>query len=296
MSASKKFLIFGNGQVGNACATRLGKQAVVVRRDDCDFLTATKADFNQIIAHHQPLAIINAAAYTAVDMAENEGRDAAFRINAEAVGMLAEAAASLDIPLVHYSTDYVFDGSGCAPWKETDAPNPQNSYGKSKLAGEQAVQKSGGKYLLFRISWVYDHTGKNFLNTMLRLGVEREELKVVADQFGAPCYAGDIATATLNALSAAEEMPQFPSGVYHMCNQGETSWHGFAEAIFQAVAPHTKLKVQRVLPIHTSEYPTPAKRPLNSRMNCEKLRTTFNLALPHWQDALTRCVAQKYAS
>lgn len=295
MSLLQKALIFGKGQVGGALSRQLGSKAVTLDQRECNFLTITESGFTELLSTHQPQAVINAAAYTAVDAAEGEDREAALRINGEAVGMLARAAASLNIPLVHYSTDYVFDGHGETPWRETDATHPLNIYGASKLAGEKALAEAGGNYLLFRICWVYNEKGKNFFNTMLRLGAERQELQIVADQVGAPCYASDIASATLAALEKALNMPEFPSGIYHMCNGGEISWHGFAEAIFELAATYVPLQVQRVVAIPTSAYPMPAKRPLNSRLNCEKLSATFGLQLPHWQDALKRCVRNKYA-
>lgn len=297
MQQNHNILIFGSGQIASALLRQLVDSAQQITRAECDFLTATKADFTKFLEQYQPKAIINAAAFTAVDKAEGEGRDAAFRINGEAIAMLAQAAAALDVPLVHYSTDYVFDGSGDAAWRESDAPNPINTYGASKLAGEKAIQQAGGKHLIFRISWVYDEMGKNFLNTMLKLGREREALTVVSDQFGAPCYAADITDSTIAALTQSLEKQTFPSGIYHMCNAGETNWHAFAECIFkQASSVGADLKVQNITAIKTSEYPTPAKRPLNSRLNCEKLQATFNIALPDWGDALQRCIRNKYAS
>jgi dTDP-4-dehydrorhamnose reductase len=189
---------------------------------------------------------------------------------------------------VHYSTDYVYPGAdgGERAWVESDPTAPLNAYGRTKLAGDEGIARAGGKWLIFRTSWVFDETGKNFVNTMLRLGADRPELQVVADQIGAPTYAGDIAWATAQALKSAMAAGTFPSGVYHLCNSGVTSWAGFAREIFAWAQISC-----RVVEISSTDYPTPARRPLNSRMSLAKLKDTFGIDMPTWQDALARCLA-----
>ena len=268
---------------------------------DATFLDRSQLDLSQpekigaIIGIYQPQIVINCAAYTAVDKAEEE-RELAMRVNGAAPQALAKACKNYGAKLVHYSTDYVFDGSGETPWREQDATRPINAYGASKRAGEEGIIAEGGEYFIFRTSWVYDAQGKNFLNTMLRLGAEREALNVVSDQMGAPSYAGHLAQATLQALEAAATQAQFPSGIYHMCNSGETSWHGFAARIFD-VARKAGLPVvlSQLNPIASSEYPTPAARPHNSRLDCTKLATRLGVRLPDWQEGLTACMEEKIA-
>ena len=274
-----RILIFGaNGQVANALRKRL-PDAVTLSAAEADFLKPETV--LAALDKHKPDIIINAAAYTAVDKAESEDLSA-LQINALTPGLIATWAEKYKALLIHYSTDYVFDGSGIAPWKETDKTGPLSAYGRSKLLGEKEIANSGCRHFIFRLCWVYDETGKNFMNTMLRLGKEREALNVVADQIGAPTYAGDIAEATIKAVAK----PKAKSGVYHFCNSGETSWAGFAEAIFKQANLPTK-----VTPITTAEYPTPAKRPANSRMNTTKFSATFGWdAIPSWQDGLKRCM------
>ncbi len=291
-------LILGrDGQVGGALVRLLGSRAIAPGRGEADFL---KHDFikqlEQWLAGRPVSVVINAAAYTAVDKAESEGREEAFRINSEAVGELAAWCCERQLPLVHYSTDYVFDGSGDRPWREQDTPHPVNAYGESKLAGEHALRGAGCDYLLLRTSWIYDAYGKNFFNTMLRLMGEKERLAVVSDQIGAPTYAPHLARATLSALNRAAAGDAFPSGTYHLCSGGETSWHDFASAIFALARAHgCALKCQRVDPIPTSDYPTPARRPLNSQLDCTQARQVLGVALPHWEEGLKECFKEKYA-
>lgn len=293
MSRFSRIAVLGaNGQVGSALVAQLGNRAIPLTRAQADL--SNPDSLAAVLDSIKPDAVINAAAYTAVDKAEEE-HDLAFAANAESPARLAQWCAAHGVPFVHYSTDYVFSGEGETPWKEDDAKAPCNAYGASKLAGEEGVAQAGGDYLIFRTSWVYDATGKNFMNTMLRLGSEREALKVVADQMGAPSYAPDLAEYTLQALKKAASMPSFPSGVYHMVNRGETNWHGFAQAIFAAAREHhATLAVKTVEPIPSSAYPTPAKRPLNSRLDCTKLHTTFGIALPLWEQSLNKAMEQKY--
>lgn len=237
-----------------------------------------------------PTLIVNPAAYTAVDKAESEA-DAAYAINATAAGVLAEEAKKLGIPLIHYSTDYVYTGDGTAPWLETSPTGPTNVYGASKLAGEEAIRASGCQHLILRTSWVYGARGKNFLLTMLRFGREREAMNIVADQIGAPTWCRTIADLTAHIVASKPDWASV-SGAYHLCNSGETSWHGFAEAIF-ALAKARGEKVPATLAgIPTEAYPTPAKRPKNSRMSLDKLRDTFGLVPPSWDEALARCIEE----
>lgn len=240
----------------------------------------------------RPTAVFLTAAYTQVDRAESE-RDLAFRINAEAPGAIARFCREAGLPLVHFSTDYVFSGEGDQPWQETSPVAPLNAYGASKLAGEKAIQAAGGSYLIFRTSWVYAPFGKNFLKTMLKLGSERETLSVVSDQVGAPTYAPHLADGALSGLDWALSFELFPSGIYHLCNQGWTSWHGFAVAIFEAARKRGwNLKVREVKAIPSSEYPTPAARPGNSRLSLDQTTRILGVTLPSWQAGLTECLAE----
>ena len=238
----------------------------------------------------QPAIVINAAAYTAVDGAESD-EATAFRINAQAPRVLAEEAERLGAALIHYSTDYVFDGNKEGEWLEDDATAPLSAYGRSKLAGEQAVTDVGGTHLILRTSWVYGLHGKNFLLTMLKLAETRAELSIVDDQIGAPTWSHTIADATASIIRDAGEPAQLASlsGIYHLCAGGHCSWFGFAQAIF---ADPSVMKKPTLHPITTAQYPTPAKRPKNSRMNTDKFRRTFG-DLPAWDHALADCLRQR---
>ncbi|AQG99461.1 dTDP-4-dehydrorhamnose reductase [Burkholderia sp. KK1] len=282
-----------NGQVGFELARTLQGlgRAVAVDRSRLDL-----GDLDQVrrvVREVKPKLIVNPAAYTAVDKAESDV-DAAMRANGEAPGVLAEEAKRLGAALVHYSTDYVFDGTKEGAYVEDDVVNPQNAYGKSKLAGEQAIAASGCDHLIFRTSWVYGTRGRNFLLTMLRLGAERDELSVVADQIGAPTWSNTIAALTANVLAQAvaggEGWWAEKSGLYHLTAAGSTSWHGFAQAIFELSASEKKPDVK---PIPASTYPTPAKRPANSRMSNRKLLDTFGLQAPDWREVLRLSLADR---
>ena len=247
------------------------------------------------VAQFKPDLIVNPAAYTAVDKAESEP-DTARLINGVAPGVLAETARKLDVPLVHYSTDYVFDGRLDRPYRETDEPNPQSVYGATKQAGEEAILAAGGRFLILRTSWVYGLRGKNFLLTMLRLGREREEVGVVDDQIGAPTWSRMIAEASaqlagawLAGGEAVRARMEQSWGIYHLSAGGQTSWHGFTAAIF-AHLQRTEGRSARLKAIGSADYPTPAKRPANSRLDCGKLRNVFGLALPDWQASLALCL------
>ncbi|BBN61788.1 NAD(P)-dependent oxidoreductase [Pseudomonas sp. KUIN-1] len=239
----------------------------------------------------KPQVIVNAAAYTAVDKAETE-RELAHTVNALASQVMAEEARILDALLVHYSTDYVFDGSGSIAWKESDAVSPVNYYGATKLEGEQLIAASGCKHLIFRTSWVYAARGNNFAKTMLRLAKDRPALNVIADQIGAPTGAellADIATAALLQTLAKPEL----CGIYNLAPAGEVSWHAYAQYVIDfARANGEPLAVETINPIGTIEYPTPAQRPLNSRLNTEKLRHNFSLHLPDWQSGVARMLME----
>jgi len=278
-------LLGAGGQLGMQLARTLGGEVELIAhtRAEVDF---TDADaLRSAIRAAKPEIVINAAAYTAVDKAESEP-ELARLVNAVAPAVIAEETARTNGWLIHYSTDYVFDGSGTNPWVETDATGPLSVYGQTKLDGELGIAASGCRHVILRTSWVYAAEGRNFLHTMLRLGRERELLKIVDDQVGAPTSAEAITEATrsvLRQLSVSNEAAT-ASGVYHLTCAGETSWCGFAHAIFAAFAEHQK--APEVLPIPTEAYPTPAQRPRNSRLNCDKFVRQFGFRMPRWQDAL----------
>lgn len=287
-----KFLVTGsNGQVGFELRRSLAPlgEVLALDRAACDL---TQPDtLRQLVREYRPDVIVNPAAYTAVDKAESDA-DTAFAVNGTAVGVLAEEARALGSLLVHYSTDYVFDGTKAAPYTETDAVNPQSVYGKSKLAGEQAVAASGATALVLRTCWVAGAHGGNFAKTMLKLGRERESLRVIADQFGAPTTAALIAEVTAQIIARswlAADRSVFPGGTYHLAADGETTWHGYAtELLRYAVAHGVELKVdpQAIVAIPTTEYPLPAPRPANSRLDTSKLRETFDIHLPDWRQGI----------
>ncbi len=288
----KILLLGGNGQVGTELQRSLAPLGAVVIATRTGTLVdgagCETADFDApdrlpaLIERVAPDVVVNAAAYTAVDRAEDD-RDAAFRANAEAPDAIARACAMCDARLVHYSTDYVFDGSATRPYREDDATSPLGVYGASKLAGEHAIQASGAEHLILRTAWVYASHGKNFLLTMLRLGADRDELRVVADQIGSPTSAALIADTTTQLLKA----PSAPLGVFHLTATGQTSWHGFADAIFdRAVVTGRLSRRPRVTPITTQDYPTPAQRPAYSVLDCSRLQAIDGITLPTWQQAL----------
>ncbi|MFC4160979.1 dTDP-4-dehydrorhamnose reductase [Chitinimonas lacunae] len=275
-----------NGQVGWELQRSLQGLGRVVAPDSRSLDLADPDALRATIAEVRPSLIINPAAYTAVDLAEQEV-ERAYAINGIAPGVLAEQAKRLGIPLIHYSTDYVYSGEGDTPWHEHDPVAPQNVYGASKLAGEEAIRAIGCDHLILRTSWVYAARGKNFLLTMRRLGRERESLNIVADQVGAPTWARTIADLTTHIVAVRPDWHGV-SGVYHLVNGGNTSWFGFAEAIFRLAAAAGD-KVPNVAPIASEAYPTPAKRPKNSRLALNKLQETFGLTPPHWEEALALC-------
>lgn len=292
-------LVFGgNGQVGQELLrvrAPLGKVVATTRSGTFpDGSACETADFGQpdslptLLNRLQPSIVVNAAAYTAVDRAEQEV-DAAFAANAQAPGVIARWCAAHGVPFVHYSTDYVFDGQGAAPYREDEPTAPLGVYGTSKRDGEDAVRAAGGRHLIFRTAWVYASHGANFLRTMLRVGAERDALRVVADQIGTPTPAALIADVTVQALQHSDQL----SGTWHLTANGQTSWHGFAEAIFaEALATGVLAKVPTVEAIPSSEYPTPAKRPAWSVLDNRKLQQDFGIVLPTWQDGLKRVMAE----
>lgn len=285
-----KILITGrNGQVSRELQHALAGSAELLVRGQEQLDLADAEALRQTVRTLRPDLIINAAAHTAVDQAEGEPQ-LAFAINATAPAVLAEEATRLDVPLIHYSTDYVFDGSKDAPYNEDDVTNPLGVYGRSKLAGENAIRAVGGKHLILRTSWVYSLHGRNFLLTMQRLLQEREELRVVADQIGAPTWAGSIAQATAELIQHWQAGQAGPWGTYHLSGLGETSWFGFASAIAQQLRAAGKT-CAHLEPIPSSAYPTPAQRPLNSRLDCSRLQADWAITLPDWHDALLECLA-----
>jgi dTDP-4-dehydrorhamnose reductase len=284
-------------------AGQLGMQLARALKDDFALQAFTRAqlNFSDVDAVRAAVCgafagagaevVINAAAYTAVDKAEQE-RDAARLVNAVAPGVIAEEVAALGGWLIHYSTDYVFDGSGTKPWAETDPTGPLGVYGQTKLDGELAIAATGCRHVILRTSWVYAAEGRNFLRTMLKLGRERDKLTIVDDQIGAPTSAEAITDATLaviDRLVGSADTEDF-AGTYHLTCAGETSWCGFAKAIFAEFAG--KQKAPEVTPIPTEAYPTPAKRPKNSRLNCEKFAAQFGFPMPHWEEALSHVAAE----
>ncbi len=291
-------MLFGaNGQLGQELRRALSPLGAVVATTRSGILpdgrACETADFDQpdslttLLDRVRPDVVVNAAAYTAVDRAE-EDREAAWRANAESPGIIARWSAAAGVTLVHYSTDYVFDGQGTHPYREDDSTAPLGVYGASKLAGEEDIRAAGGRHLIFRTAWVYASHSANFLRTMLRVGAERDVLRVVADQVGTPTPAALIADVTAQALQHAGGL----SGTWHLTANGETSWHGFAEAIFaEAVAAGKLARAPKVEPITTADYPTPAKRPAYSHLNVTKLERDFGIALPRWQDGLKQVIA-----
>ncbi|MDD5299540.1 MAG: dTDP-4-dehydrorhamnose reductase [Gallionella sp.] len=291
-----KILLFGkNGQVGwelQRSLAPLGELVALERgsRELCGDLTDLDG-LARTIRAVSPDVIVNAAAHTAVDKAESEA-ELARAINALAPGVLAREAKRSNAWLIHYSTDYVFDGSGDQPWRETDATAPLNVYGSTKLEGEQLIRQAGCRHLIFRTSWVYGTRGGNFAKTMLRLVQERDSLSVVDDQIGAPTGADLLADVTAHAIRAAR--PEL-SGLYHLAAAGETSWHGYASFVIdfaRRTSMPLKVAPDAIQPVPTSAFPTVAKRPLNSRLDTAKLQSTFGLTLPVWQNGVTRMLSE----
>lgn len=284
-----KILIVGrSGQLSQALQKELAKDGQVIVLGQSGLNLANPEQIRQQVRQLRPRLIVNAAAYTAVERAESAPREA-FAINAVGPGILAEEAARLGAPLIHYSTDYVFDGRKATPYVETDTPNPLSVYGESKLAGERAIQAAGGMHLILRTSWVYSRHGHNFLLTMQRLLGERERLTVVDDEIGAPTWAGTLANVTGHLIRQWWAGGREPHGLYHLTATGETSWYGFACAIGAHLAREGRLKA-RIEPIASRDYPTVARRPLNSRLDCSRLQQDWGLVLPYWAHSLQQCL------
>ena len=290
-----KILLLGkNGQVGFELQRSLAPLGEVLALDRNS--TSYCGDLGNLeglaetVRVYSPDVVVNAAAYTAVDKAESDA-ETAHRINALAPEVLSRACAALGAYLVHYSTDYVFNGSGQIPWAETDPTGPLNVYGHSKLAGEQGIAKQGAKHVIFRTSWVYGTEGGNFAKTMLRLAQEREKMTVIHDQFGAPTGAALLADITATALQAQQRL----TGIYHLAAAGETTWFDYAAYVLAQAKlrkPDLKLAVKEFLPVATTEFPTPAKRPLNSRLNCSHLEQALQLKLPAWQTGVDQLLSK----
>jgi dTDP-4-dehydrorhamnose reductase len=282
----------GTGQLASALAARA--DVLRVGRPDFDF--DRPDSIATIFQAVWPRLVINAAAYTAVDKAESDA-DAAYRANRDGPATLARLCADADIPLIHISTDYVFDGLKPEPYVETDPVAPQGVYGASKLAGEQAVLASGARAVILRTAWVYAETGRNFVRTMLTVGKTRDRLTVVVDQHGCPTVAGDLADAILEIVRTIGRtgwQPEYQD-IFHAAGSGETTWFGLAVATFEEAARHGA-KIPEVAPIMTADWPTPAKRPANSRLDCSRLHAVFGVRLPHWRESLTRTVDQIYTT
>jgi dTDP-4-dehydrorhamnose reductase len=287
-------LIGANGQVGGEALPLLDALGDVVSLSRAEMDLSNSASIRSAVRQLKPRWIINAAAYTAVDKAESDS-EAAFAINRDAPGILGEEALRIGTPVIHFSTDYVFAGNGTRPWSEDDPTGPLGVYGASKLAGEQALAASGAAHFIFRTSWVYGTRGNNFLLTILKLARERDELRIVDDQYGAPTWSRTLAQlvahsvlrsenhAHQNAITLSEAVRPI-SGIYHACSAGVTTWFGFASEFVQlAQLAHPKQAFARLIPVPSTSYPTPAKRPQNSRMNCEKLTHTLGFEMPTWQ-------------
>jgi dTDP-4-dehydrorhamnose reductase len=293
-----KILLLGkNGQLGwelQRSLAPLGELIALDRRSEhlCGDLT-NLSGLAETVQTLRPDIIVNAAAHTAVDKAESEP-ELARLINATAPGVLAQEAAKLGAWLVHYSTDYVFDGSGEQPWRESDTPAPLSVYGRTKLEGERLIQAACPRHLIFRTSWVYAARGGNFAKTMLRLAQERERLTVIDDQHGAPTGAELIADVTAHALRCALQRPEH-AGLYHLAASGHTTWHGYASHVIdhaQSLQPALHMKAQEIAPVATSAFPTPAKRPHNSRLDTARLQATFGLTLPDWKQGVNRMLTE----
>ena len=276
----------GTGQLASALAIAPGTHRFGRPNFDFDRPETIAAVFRTT----SPRLVVNAAAYTAVDAAESDA-DAAYRANRDGPAILARLCAEADIPLIHVSTDYVFDGAKPDPYTETDPVAPQGVYGASKLAGEQAVMASGAKTVVLRTAWVYAATGKNFVRTMLTVGKTRPRLTVVADQHGCPTTAADLGDAILAIIARIDATGWQPAyhGIFHAVGSGATTWFGLAVATFEEARRHGA-NIPVVAPIATADWPTPAKRPMNSRLDCTRLHDVFGLRLPHWRDSLTRTV------
>ena len=303
-SPNVRILLTGiSGQVGGDLIPLLQAIGPIIAPTRSELDLSDVPTIHRFIRHARPDWIVNSAAYTAVDKAESEPQ-LAYAINAGAPRALGEAAADLDIPVIHFSTDYVFDGGGNRPWIETDATGPLGVYGASKLAGERALAETGAAHFIFRTSWVFGTRGKNFLLTILRLAQEKEELRIVDDQHGAPTWSRDLARMVVHVMRQMQERSALTGdsvteavrklqGVYHAANGGETTWFGFASEFLRLTAQaRPDLKLARLVPIASCDYPTPAKRPANSRLNCSRLQEVFDFRMPTWRESAAAVVTE----
>lgn len=302
LDSKVRILLTGaSGQVGGDLLQLLPVGSVIAPgRSDLDLRDAESV--KKFIRKVKPEWIINPAAYTAVDKAESEPEHA-YAINADAPRAMGEAAAELGIPVIHFSTDYVFDGSGTRPWVEDDLTGPLGVYGASKLAGEEALAESGAAHLMFRTSWVYSSRGKNFLRTILHLAQERPELRIVNDQHGAPTWSRDLAKLVIHVMEEVTERTansgpvqdavRSVQGVYHSADSGETTWFGFAREFLRlAATTRPEVRLARLVPIASTEYPTPARRPSNSRLDCSRLQRVFGFTMPAWEESAAAVIAE----
>ena len=306
MSDSLILLVGANGQIGGEALPLLRAIGTVVSLTRAELDLTDPTAISAAVRELKPRWIVNAAAYTAVDKAESDSQTA-FAINGDAPRILGEEAYRIGAPVIHFSTDYVFSGDGTRPWSEDDPTGPLGVYGASKLAGEQGLAGSGATYFIFRTSWVYGAHGENFLRRILKLALEREELKIVDDQYGAPTWSLTLARLAVDCILRGEkdaltrgdrpaEAVQSISGIYHACSAGFTTWFGFAsEFVRMAQTARPERVFARLTPIPSSAFPTAAKRPMNSRMNCEKLAHTFGFDMPAWQDSLSQVMDEVLA-
>ncbi len=284
-----------NGQVGWELSNRGGQRGLeILALDRADLDITDPVSVSEEVNRSGVSLVVNAAGYTAVDEAESEP-ELAFAVNRDGPAYLASACGKVGIPLVHISTDYVFDGQKKGAYLETDPVSPLSVYGKSKAAGEVAVREHLREHLILRTGWVYGVHGHNFVKTMLRLGREREVVQVVTDQYGCPTYAADLAETILRIAAQVLEGRQVHWGTYHYCGKGVTSWHGFAEEIFRLASQYTSLKVKRIEPISTAEYPTPAKRPANSVLDCSLVEKEFGIRSRPWSESLARMIKEMFS-
>jgi dTDP-4-dehydrorhamnose reductase len=305
---SGRILLTGvNGQVGGALLPMLQEMGEVVAPARAELDLSDADAVRGFVREMKPKWIVNPAAYTAVDKAEKEP-ELAYAINAEAVKVLGEEAMTLGAPVISFSTDYVFRGDGTKPWVETDATGPLGVYGASKLAGEQALAASGAAHIVFRTSWVYGATGNNFLKTILRFAREREEMKIVADQYGAPTWSENLARLVVHTIGMMEGESveggktlagtvAAKGGVYHACDRGETTWFGFASEFLRLTKiAEPEQRFARLVPIASSEYPTPAVRPMNSRLSFERLRRELGFVMPEWETSVAKVMERIYSA
>ena len=292
-----KVIVIGDqGMLGQDLVPRLKGTGFQVKGLDIEQLDITQYDLIMpILKPFNPNIIINCAAYTAVDKAESEP-DLAFAVNRDGVANLARFCDTLDIPLIHISTDYVFDGQAEKPYREDNPAHPIGVYGKSKWEGEEAIRSRLKKHLIVRTAWLYGIHGKNFMDTILRLSCEKDELTIVSDQIGCPTWSGDLADALVRLVQYIEkEQDNVAWGTYHFCGQGKTSWYDFACAIIEEANKRETIKRSRILPIPTCDYPTPAKRPFWSVMDCSKIQNQFDIQPLHWKEGLMKMLAELYS-